>query len=76
METDGEAVGYRSTIAIIECLSAPGMLAILLLSQQALHADQPYGCFGFEKQLSEEVWKKKHKFSFLGKTQKPICGYQ
>ena len=39
MEMDSEVARYHSAIPVIECLSASGMLAILLLSQRALHAD-------------------------------------
>lgn len=39
MEMNSEVARYHSAIPVIECLSASGLLAILLLSQQALHAD-------------------------------------
>lgn len=39
MEMDWEVTGCHSAVPVIECLSASGMLAILLLSQQALRAD-------------------------------------
>lgn len=39
MEMDSEVARYHSAIPVIECLSASGMPAILLLSQQAPHAD-------------------------------------
>jgi len=38
MEVDSEVARYHSAIPVVECLSASGTPAILLLSQQALHA--------------------------------------